>query len=85
MAKHYVQKNRIQIKGSFLLQTKENTTIMGEGKTEDNWYVKIWIVAKVPRVIVATYHSKRAHKKEISTCDAIVTSIRFHDTEFNKI
>jgi hypothetical protein len=79
MAKNYIQKNKIQIKGSLIMQNDINTIVYGEGKSSDDWFVKLWVVATYPRVIVSTYYCKKRIRKEVAICDNIIKSIRFID------
>ena len=62
---------------SFILLNKEGKTILyGSGTTLDSWFIKLWVVAKYPKIIFATYESEKKDK-EIKICDTIIDSIQF--------
>ena len=50
--------------------------IITEGMTDDKAYVKFWVVAKYPKLILATYDSEKKNKEE-RACDAVIDSFRF--------
>lgn len=78
MAKKFVDQNKISLFNPFILYTSKDdqSIIYGSGTTEDNWFVKLWIIAKYPRVMVATYNSEK-ETDELKKCDTIIKSMRF--------
>lgn len=75
MAKKFVDTNRIKLKHALILDgtKKEKKVLYGEGSTTDNWYIKLWIIAKYPKVIFASYQSKKK-TSEIKKVDKIIAS-----------
>lgn len=78
MAKRFVDQNKITLHAPLILYgSKETKTILwGTGITDDNWFVKLWCIAKHPKIVFATYQSKRK-SKEVKLCDAIIESMKF--------
>lgn len=77
LAKRFIDRNDIKLNSNFILINREGKTILcGVGSTSDDWFIKLWIVAKYPKIIFATYESEKKNK-EIKTCDAIIDSIQF--------
>lgn len=79
IAKRVVNKNKISLKSSLILNEDNNgkNLISGEGTTSDGSFVKIWVVAKHPQIAIAMYHSKQKNQ-EIYTCDSIIDSFSFN-------
>ena len=78
MAKKFLDKNTIKLKGSLILvNTEEGKTVLyGEGTTCDAWFMKLWLVAKKRKIVFATYESEQK-TDEIKICDSIVNSFYF--------
>ena len=77
LAKRFVSQNNIYIHGQFIRSHKgHNRILCGSGTSSDGWFIKLWIVAKFPKIVFATYHSEQK-KEELKTCDAIIDSFRF--------
>ena len=77
LAKRFIDRNDIKLNSNFILLNREGKTVLhGSGATSDDWFIKLWIVAKHPKIIFATYESKKKNK-EIKICDAIIDSMQF--------
>ena len=77
LAKKFIDQNNINLHSPLILLSKEGKTLLyGTGTTSDDWYVKIWIVAKSPKIVFATYQSERKNP-EVKMCDLIMDSIKF--------
>ena len=77
LAKNFFECNNIKLNNSFILLNKdEKTVLFGIGKTADNWFIKLWVVAKNPKIVLATYQSEQENP-EVELCDAIVDSFKF--------
>lgn len=78
MAKKFIDKNRIILHTPLILYgTKETKTMLyGTGTTPDNWFIKLWVVAKYPKIVFATYESD-TKTSEVKKCDEIINSIKF--------
>ena len=78
MAKRFVDQNQITLCGPFVMygSVKTKLTLCGVGKTDDNWYIKLWIVSKFPKIIFITYQAQK-QSAEVKKCDAVVESIEF--------
>lgn len=78
MAVQFINDNKIKIDGNFIVDTtNENKNILyGKGKGEDGWFIKIWIVARLPKAFVITYNSKTKSPSELKTVDQIIESIK---------
>ena len=78
MAKKFVDQNRITLHNPLILYGSEATkiTLYGTGTTSDNWFIKLWIVAKYPKIVFATYQCEKK-TSEVKKCDAIINSIKF--------
>lgn len=78
IAKRFIDQNKIILHSPLVLYgSKETkTTLYGTGITTDNWFVKLWVVAKQPKIAFVTYQSERK-SKEVKKCDIIVESMRF--------
>ena len=61
MAKKFIDNNQIILHNPLILDgTKKGKTLLyGTGTTSDNWFIKIWIAAKLPKVVFATYQSEK--------------------------
>ena len=77
LAKRFIDQNNIKLQCPLILFNKEEKVILyGSGTTSDCWFVKIWVVAKYPKMVFATYQSERKNA-ELKTCDSIIDSICF--------
>lgn len=77
LAKRFIDQNRIDLHSSLVLFNKDGKTILyGTGTTSDDWFVKLWIVAKYPKIVFATYQSERK-SAEVKICDSIIDSFQF--------
>ena len=77
MAKKFVEQNNIKLHSPLILFNKDSKTILyGTGTTSDGWFIKLWVVAKCPKMVFATYQSERK-SVEVRICDSIVDSFRF--------
>lgn len=78
MGKKIIDHNKIDLKGAFLVYGTEDTrmTLCGNGTTYDDWFIKIWIVAKKNKAVFITYQSEKK-TSELKTCDKIVESMTF--------
>lgn len=77
MAKRFIDQNSISLHSPFILFNRDGKTILyGTGTTSDGWFVKLWVVAKHPKIVFATYQSKRK-SAEVKICDSIIDSFQF--------
>ena len=77
MAKQFSENNEIVMDNPFIIYSKDDKRIIyGTGKTLDNWFIKIWIVADYTQMILASYESKK-NNKETKICDSVIDSISF--------
>ena len=59
-----------------LYGAETKTTLYGTGTTSDNWFIKLWIVAKYPKIVFATYQCEKK-TSEVKKCDTIINSMNF--------
>ena len=77
LAKRFIDKNNITMHTSLAHCHKGGKTILyGTGTTPDGWFIKLWVVAKYPKIVFATYQSERK-STEVKVCDSIINSFRF--------
>lgn len=78
MAKEFIDQNGITLHNPLILYGTEETkiTLYGSGITSDNWFVKLWIVAKGFKIVFATYQCEKK-TSEVKKCDAIINSMNF--------
>lgn len=70
-------KNNIKMHSPLILLTKEGKTVLsGTGTESDGWFIKLWVVAKYPKIVFATYLSERKNR-EVKICDSIIESMKF--------
>ena len=50
--------------------------LRGTGRTSDEWFIKIWIIAKNPKIVFSTYQAAKK-TKELDVCDSIIDSMVF--------
>lgn len=76
-AKKFIDKNNIKMHSPLILLTKEGKTVLsGTGTESDGWFIKLWVVAKYPKIVFATYLSERKNR-EVKICDSIIESMKF--------
>lgn len=78
MAKKFIDQNGVLLHGPLIIRgSKESKlTLYGTGTTCDNWFIKLWVIAKYPKVVFATYLCEKK-TSEAKKCDAIINSIKF--------
>ena len=78
MAKKFIDQNRIKLDDPLILYVskEDKTTLYGTGMTTDNWFIKLWVVAKYPKIVFATYQSEKK-TSEVKKCDKIINSMKF--------
>ena len=78
LAKKFVDNNNVNLDfSSFVLFNREGKTILyGTGTTVDGWFIKLWVVAKSPKIVFATYLSEQK-SVEVKICDSIIDSFQF--------
>lgn len=78
MAKNFIDGNMINLDNPLNLEwtKKEKVILNGTGKTSDNDFIKIWIIAKYPKVIIATYEVEN-QTAELKQVDKIIDSFCF--------
>lgn len=79
LAKRFIDQNNINLHSPLILFNKDCKTILGgTGTTLDGWFIKLWVVAKHPKIVFATYQSERK-SVEVKICDSIIDSFQFKD------
>ncbi len=80
MAKKFVESNKIKIDKPFILEEnqKDKKILYGTGKLPDGYFFKMWIIAKYPKIIIATYNSEK-ETEEIKDIDKIISSFKFEN------
>lgn len=77
LAKRFIDQNNINLHSPLILLNKGSKGILsGTGTTFEGWFVKLWVVAKHPKIVLATYQSERK-SFEVRTCDSIIDSFQF--------
>ena len=77
LAKRFIDQNSINLHSPLILFNRDGKTILyGTGTTSDGWFIKLWVVAKHPKIVFATYQSERS-SSEVKVCDSIINSFRF--------
>ena len=77
LAKRFIEQNNIYMHSPLILFNRaEKTILYGTGTTSDDWFIKLWIVAKHPKIVFATYQSERK-SAEVKVCDSIIDSFQF--------
>lgn len=77
LAKRFIDQNNINLHSPLILFNRDGKTILyGTGTTSDGWFIKLWVVAKHPKIVFATYQSERK-SAEVKVCDSIIDSFRF--------
>lgn len=83
MLRKYAEKNKIKVDKSIYIldiSKKEKTTAYTTGITQNNTFIKIWIVAENTNldIVWVTYNSKK-NNREVKTVDKIVNSFKFEN------
>ena len=77
LAKRFIDQNNINLQSPLIiLERKGNIVLYGTGTTPDSWFIKLWVVAKHPKIVFATYQSERK-STEVRICDSIIDSFKF--------
>ena len=78
MAKKFIDQNKIKLDAPFIVYGTEDTKIVlnGVGTTVDNWFIKLWLVARYPKIVLATYQCENK-TSELKKCDAVINSMQF--------
>jgi len=77
MAKRFVDGNKIALDRELVLdETKNKIVLYGEGISPDNWYIKLWLIARYPKIVLATYISEQK-TAEVKKVDKIISSFTF--------
>lgn len=82
MGKSFVEKNGIQLEGSLMVTglNAPSKVLSGHGTLPNGMYIKLWIIASYPKIVVISYQSEE-RTEEIEICDNIVDSINFDYSE----
>ena len=77
MAEHFVEHSHIKLLSEFSESNDghKKFSVCCEGIDDNNWYTKLWIIAKYPRIVVASYNNK-GKSNEVATYDEIVKSMK---------
>ena len=80
MAKRFLDENHIKLKHALILDgtQKGKTVLYGAGTLPDSWFIKLWVIAKYPEVVFATYQSEK-ETAELKKIDKIISSFTFVD------
>lgn len=77
LAKRFIDQNNINLQSPLILFKEDGkTNLYGMGKTTDGWFIKLWVVAKYPKIVLATYQSE-CKSAEVKVCDSIIDSLQF--------
>ena len=77
LSKRFIDKKHINLHSSLILFNRDGKTILyGTGTLPDGWFIKLWAVAKQPKIVFATYQSDRK-TDEVKICDSIIDSFKF--------
>ena len=78
MAIKFTEQNCIKLHSStYVLYSKSGKTIIyGTGETPEKRFIKLWIVARYPKIVVASYESEK-ESREVKICDSIIDSFTF--------
>lgn len=61
MAKRFIDDNNISLHSPLVLCDRDGKTILyGTGTTADGWFIKLWVVAKYPKIVFP--HTKANEK-----------------------
>ena len=80
MALKYIHDANIKVEKEpeIVISNIEKSVICTMGKALDGWFVKLWVVASFPTIIVITYWSEEK-TKELDIVDKIVESFKFKE------
>lgn len=77
LAKRFIDQNNLNLHSPLILFNRDGKAILyGTGTTSDGWFIKLWVVAKYPKIVFATYQSERK-SAEVKVCDSIIDSFQF--------
>ncbi len=77
MAVKFLDQNNIDLHSTLMLHIKgEKILLSGTGTTTDGCFMKLWIVAKHPKIVLATYFADQENT-EVDVCDSIIDSFHF--------
>ena len=77
LAKRFIDQNNINLHSPLVLFNRAGKTILcGTGTTSDGWFIKLWVVAKHPKIVFSTYHSEQK-SAEVNVCDSIFDRFKF--------
>ena len=78
MAKKFIDKNNIKLNEPLILANTQykKVVLRGTGKTSDGWFIGIWLIAKQPKVVIASYQAAK-RTKEFEVCNSIIESMEF--------
>lgn len=77
LAKRFIDQNKINLHSPLIIFNRDGKMILyGTGTTTDGWFIKLWVVAKHPKIVFSTYQSERK-SSEVNVCDSIIDSFRF--------
>ena len=74
--KKFIDANHIKLNHALILDStqREKTVLYGMGTTPDQWFIKLWIIARYPKVVFATYQSEKK-TSELKKVDKIISSM----------
>ena len=76
-AKRFIDQNNINLHTPLVPLNRDGKTILyGTGTTSDGWFIKLWVVAKYPKIVFATYQSEQK-SIEVKVCDSIIDNFQF--------
>ena len=80
MVKRFLDENQVKLKHALILDgtQKGKTVLYGIGALPDSWFIKLWVIAKYPEVVFATYQSEK-ETDELKKIDKVVSSFTFVD------
>ena len=75
LASNFIRENKIKMDMPLMVHTRKdgNTHLWGTGKDQEGFFLKIWGVAKRPKMVFATYFSEQK-TDEVAICDSIIDS-----------
>lgn len=78
MAKKFIDRNQIKLDHApILYKTKNDKTVLyGVGSSKNGWFVKLWFIARYPKVVFATYDSEKK-TSELKKVEKIISSFTF--------
>ena len=78
MAKQFVEKNNIVLDNYFILDVsnKNKKVLYATGKTVESDFLKLWIIAKKYKIILASYENEKKIE-ELKEVDKIIDSFYF--------